>query len=355
MSLTRRRFMQWGGVVSPMLAANPFGFFRSLFGPKGDQRSAKPVPPNSFVRDDKTLVSIVHGTDVPRMVAEAVGLIGGLDRLTVRGKTVLVKPNVVASEPPPTTTNPAVVAAVVRMLVEAGAGRVIVGEMSGVIRLPTDRNLEETGMAKAAREAGAEVIAFDDGEWIEVKPPKAQLVDRLHVAKPVYEADLVVNVPVVKTHSYATYSICLKNLVGVTHPRYRPYRINPAKWEELVAEMNLAAHPALNVVDATKCMIAGGPLGGAAADTNLILASGDRVATDVVGLALIARFGQWDKVASRSVWEQRQIRHAQILGVGISDPKQLALVSRAIGPGTGEFDQLLADIHRLVSPIASAP
>lgn len=348
MSPTRRTFLQWGGLVSPMLAANPFGVFRSLIGPKGDQRPAKSVPPNPFVRDGKTLVSIVYGTDVPRMVAEAVGLIGGLDRLAVRGKTILVKPNVVASEPPPTTTNPAVVSAVVRMLVEAGARRVIVGEMSGVIRLPTNRNLEETGVAKAAREAGAEVVAFDDGEWIQVKPPNAQLVDRLHVAKPVYEADLVVNVPVVKTHSYATYSICLKNLVGVTHPRYRPYRINPAKWEELVAEMNLAAHPVLNVVDATKSMIAGGPLGGTSTETNLILASGDRVAADVVGLALIAHFGRWEKVASLGVWEQRQIRHAQILGVGISDPKQLALVSRAIGPDTGEFDRLLADLKRRV-------
>jgi hypothetical protein len=59
-----------------MLAANPFGVFRSLIGPKGDQRPAKPVPPNPFVRDGRTLVSIVHGSDVPRMVAEAVSLIG---------------------------------------------------------------------------------------------------------------------------------------------------------------------------------------------------------------------------------------------------------------------------------------
>lgn len=341
--------MQWGGLASPMLAANPFGFFRSLIGPKGDRRPAKAMPPNPFVRDGKVLVAIVHGTDIPRMVAEALSLIGGLDRLAVRGKTVLVKPNVVASEPPPTTTNPAVAAAVVRMLVEAGARRVTVGEMSGVTRLPTEHNLEETGVAKAVREAGAEVVAFDDGEWIEVEPPRAQLLDRLHVAKPVYEADLVVNVPVVKTHSYASYSICLKNLVGVTHPRYRPYRINPTKWEELVAEMNLAVHPVLNVVDATTCMIAGGPVGGEAADTNVILASGDRVAADVVGLALLARFGRWEKIASVGVWEQRQIRHAQALGVGISGPEQLALVSRATGPDSREFDQLLTDLKQRVA------
>jgi uncharacterized protein (DUF362 family) len=340
--------MQWSGLVPPLLVANPFGVFRSLIGPKGDERPAKSPPANPFVRDGRTLVSVVHGTDVPRMVAEAIALIGGMDRLAVRGKTVLVKPNVVSSDPSPTTTNPVVVAAVVRVLIDAGARRVIVGEMSGLARLPTSRNLEETGVARAARDAGAEVITFDDGEWIEIAPPQGRLVKRIHVARPVYEADLFVNVPVVKTHAYAGYSICLKNLVGITHPRYRPYRINASKWEELVAEMNLAAHPTLNVVDATTCMIAGGPVGGTAATTNLIMASGDRVAADVVGLALIAHFKQWEKVTSQGVWEQRQIRHAQALGVGLVDPANLALVTRSLESDAADFTKLLDDVRRLV-------
>lgn len=347
-ALTRRTFMHWGGIMPPIFMANPFGVLRSLIGPKGDQRPAVAPPPNPFMREGRTLVAMVHGTDVPSMVAEAITLIGGVDRLSVRGKTVLVKPNVVSSDPPPTTTNPAVVGAVVRLLVDAGARRVTVGEMSGVMRLPTIRNLEETGIARAARDAGAEVITFDDGEWVEVEPPQGRLVKRLHVAKPVYDADLLVNVPVVKTHAYAGYSICLKNLVGVTHPRYRPYRINASKWEELVAEMNLAAHPVLNIVDATTCMIAGGPVGGSAAETNLILASGDRVAADVVGLALIARAGKWDKVTSFGVWEQRQIRHAQALGVGLTDPRTIELVVRSIGQDRGAFDRLVDDVRRLV-------
>jgi uncharacterized protein (DUF362 family) len=347
--------MRWGGLVPPLLVANPFGVFRSLIGPKGDERPAKALPANPFVRDGRTLVAIVYGTDVPRMVAEAIALIGGVDRLAVRGKTVLVKPNVVSSDPPPTTTNPAVVAAVVRLLIDAGARRVIVGEMSGLARLPTSRNLEETGVAKAARDAGADVITFDDGEWIEIEPPEGRLVKRIHVAKPVYDADIFVNVPVVKTHAYAGYSICLKNLVGITHPRYRPYRINASKWEELVAEMNLAAHPVVNVVDATTCMIAGGPVGGTAATTNVIMASGDRVAADVVGLALISHFGQWEKVASQGVWEQRQIRHAQALGVGLADPSRLALITRSLPGDSADFNRLLDTVHRLVgvSPVPS--
>jgi len=354
MILSRRTFMWMSGLV-PLLVANPLGVLRSLIAPKGERRPAKEPPPNPFVRDGRALVAMVHGHEIARMVAEAVALIGGVGRLDLRNKTVLVKPNVVAGEPSPTTTDPRVVAAVVRLLREGGARRVIVGEMSGVLRLPTTRNFDATGVGRAAAEAGAEVVVFDDGPWIDVRPVRARLVRRLHVAKPVYDADLVVNVPVVKTHAYATYSICLKNLVGVTHPRYRPYRINPAKWEELVAEMNLAAHPVLNVVDATQCMAAGGPLNGTARETNVILASGDRAAADVVGLALIAHFGLWDEVATRSVWEQRQIRHAHSLGLGVAGPDQMALIPKALGPDSDEFARMVDTVTTRVGLPQSTP
>jgi uncharacterized protein (DUF362 family) len=119
--------------------------------------------------------------------------------------------------------------------------------------------------------------------------------------------------------------------------------------------MNLAAHPTLNVVDATTCMIAGGPVGGTAATANVIMASGDRVAADVVGLALISHFGQWEKVTSQGVWEQRQVRHALALGVGLADPSSLAVVTRSLPGDSADFHRVLDTVHRLVgvSPVPS--
>jgi uncharacterized protein (DUF362 family) len=338
------------GLLTPaiLLSMNPFGLFRSLFSPKGDVGVWRRPPPNPFTKDGKVLVSVVRGEDVDRMVREAVRLIGGLDRLSVRGKTVLVKPNVLSGEPPPATTNPAVVRSVVRLFKEADAKRVIVGDMSAIMRLPTNKNLEQTGIARAAREAGAEIIDFDDAEWIELKPPGAWLTPTIHIARPVYEADLLVNVPVVKTHRNAVYSICLKNLVGVTHPRHRPYRVNPAKWEEVIAELNLAVHPILNIVDATTIMVADGPWQGPSERTNLILASGDRIAADVTGLALIKQFGRWEGAGRKSVWEQRQITHAQKLGIGVADRKMVQLLPGLLGGERAAFETLMTHVSKLV-------
>jgi uncharacterized protein (DUF362 family) len=350
MAPTRREVFRRSGLLASamFLGTNPLGLFRSLFSPSGNVGVWRPAPPNSFTTDGKTLVSVVHGDDVDRMVREAVALIGGLDRITVRGKTVLVKPNVVSDQPPPATTNPDVVHSVVRLFKEAGAARVIVGDMSAIMMMPTASNMERTGIANAAKTAGAEVIDFDNTEWIELKPPGAWLTPRIHIARPVYEADLVVNVPVVKTHRNATYSICLKNVVGVTHPRYRPYRVNPAKWEEVVADLNLAVHPVLNIVDATTIMVAGGPWEGPSEKTHLIIASGDRIAADVTGLALIKHFDQWEGVSHIPVWEQRQIRHAQELGLGVRNRKEIRLVPAVLQGDRHQFDALVAGLRKEV-------
>jgi uncharacterized protein (DUF362 family) len=348
MLTSRRVFFQLVGVLFPSLLFNPFSVFRSLVAPEGELRPLKRPRPNPFVQDGKTLVGVVRGKDVSEMVRECVNLIGGLERLKIKGKTVLVKPNVVSGDPPPTTTNPEVVKSTVRLLYEAGAKKVIVGDMSGLVAMPTNKNFEKTGIGKAAREAGAEVIDFDDVDWIEVKPPEVRLVRSIHVAKPVYEAEVFVNLPVVKTHRNASYSICLKNLVGVTHPRYRPYRVNPTKWEEVVAEMNLCAHPDLNIVDATTIMVEGGPWHGTAEKTDMIIASGDRIAADVVGLGLIKSFEKWDPVASMSVWEQRQIRYAQGLGLGIQDKKSLEMAAKLLEGQEAKFSKLITKIQGFI-------
>jgi uncharacterized protein (DUF362 family) len=348
MGTSRRAFFQMASVLFPSFLLSPFSVFRSLLAPEGELRTIKRPRPNPFVKGGKTLVSVVGGNDVGKMVRECVELIGGIEKLKVRGRTVLVKPNVVSGAPPPTTTNPEVVKHTVRLLYDAGAKKVIVGDMSALVAMPTGQNLEKTGIKKVASEAGAEVIDFDDVDWIEVKPPEVRLVRSIHVARPVYEAEVFVNLPVVKTHRNASYSICLKNMVGVTHPRYRPYRVNWMKWEEVVAEMNLCAHPDLNIVDATTVMVAGGPWSGTAEKTDMILASGDRIAADVVGLGLIKSFGKWDDVTKIGVWEQRQIRHAQWLRLGIQEKKSLEMVTKLLEGPEEQFSRLITQIQGFI-------
>lgn len=272
---------------------------------------------NPYREDGKALVSIVKGNNLFEMVREAVTLIGGLEKIGIKGKSVLVKPNVVSGEPNPATTNPEVVRAVVRLLKENGASRVIVGDMSAMLTLSTKRNMERTGIKKAAEEEGAEVVYFEDHDWVEVELPGARYISRVYVTEWIFNVDRIINLPVIKTHRSASYNICLKNFIGATHLKQRPYLIDSAHWEELISEMNIAYQPHLNIVDGTRIMVEGGPWEGTSADTNLIIASGDRVAADITGLGLIKGFGKWKMVTEKDVWDQKQIKRAVELGLGV--------------------------------------
>lgn len=351
MAVTRRDLLgrlAFGLTVLPALVTTPRSVLGSLlFEPDGEAVPAKPVPPNPFSRAGTALVAIVHGRDPSAMLRTGLELLGGLDRVGVSGKRVLIKPNVVNDRPPPSTTSPRVIAATVQLVREAGAADVLVADSSGMIRFPTADNLTTTGVRTAAQAAGARVLALEEEPWVRVEPAGAASLPRYYISKPVYEADLFINLPVVKTHRFAHYSCSLKNLVGITHPRYRPsLSFLSGDWHERIAELNLAVHPQLTVADATTIMIAGGPTEGTPASANLLLLSGDRVALDAVAVALIRTYGAWSKVAGTSVWNQRQIRRAIELGLGVAGPDDVELVAASVsGPDVG-FEKLVEKIRK---------
>lgn len=308
------------------------------------RRKVKPRSFNDPYREGgKLLVGIAGGGTVVEMVKEAVSLIGGLKKIGVDGKTILVKPNVVSGESPPATTNPEVVRAVVELLFHEGASRVIVGDMSALLTLSTKRNFKRTGIKEAAEAAKAKVVYFEDYDWVEVELPGSRYIERVYVTEWIYNVDAVINLPVIKTHRSASYSICLKNFIGCTHLKQRPYLIDSSHWEELISDINLAYRPHLNIVDGTTSMVEGGPWEGTVANTNLIIAGGNRVATDIVGLGIIKSLGRWAMVTEKDVWEQRQIIHANKLGFG-TNKKDIKILAKSINYNK-EFNGLLDKIR----------
>jgi uncharacterized protein (DUF362 family) len=317
----RRKFLALLASAATAAAASSHNASGAPAGPavSSARRTADP-----FASAGRSRVAVVGGRRVGDMVREAVSRIGGFGSLALRGKSVLVKPNVVGANAHPTTTNPAVVAAVVGALYEAGAAKVYVGDMSALIRGSTEKNMERIGILAAVRASGAEAIFFEDHGWVDVKVQGAYLSE-VPVSEWIFKVDRVVNVPVVKTHAFAGYSICLKNFVGATRFTHRPYLVNPLHWEEVVAELNLAYRPDLNIVDGTKVMVEGGPWEGTAEDANLVLAGGDRVACDAVGLAIIKSYGRWERLRGVSPWQTGQVRRAAELGIGAGSAAGLEL------------------------------
>src|SRR5574341_169822 len=95
MFASRRDFLSrlgFGLTFLPALAMAPRSVVGSLlFEPDGVLVPAKPLPPNPYSRDGKALVAIVHGQEPTAMLQAGLELLGGLDRLTLAGKRVLIK------------------------------------------------------------------------------------------------------------------------------------------------------------------------------------------------------------------------------------------------------------------------
>jgi uncharacterized protein (DUF362 family) len=286
-------------------------------------------------------------------VRTAVSLAGGLGFIG-RGSTVLVKPNVNSDDPCPATTSPAVVSAVVTMLREQGAGRVIVGDRS-VYWGNTIEYMKAIGIYDAARLAGAEVVDLEETGWVKVRPRGATgWTGGLSVSKLAKEVDHIVNVPVIKSHKIAIYSMGLKNTLGMVRPVDRLDKLHEKNYEEpafgsMIAEANLALRPDLVIMDGTSVMVRGGPFMGETFQPGLVVASRDVVANDVVGLSIMKALGTKADIQEKSPWDQPQIIRACELGLGANGPQDIELHVDGL-PDMEEKIKVFSGVMRLVAP-----
>lgn len=270
-------------------------------------------------------VSIVKEKDIKQSVRVAVNMVGGLNFIKP-GDTVLVKPNVNSDDPYPGTTNPQVLEEVILMVKERGAKRIIVADCSGVPWPNTMRNMEKVGIAQVAKRLGVELYALDNMEWIWVKPEKAKYWSNgFRIPKLVKEVDHIINVAVVKTHSIADFTMSLKNFVGFIHRQDRMIMHGSRYIKEMIAELNLAFNPALNILDASKVFVRGGPAKGDIREPMMIIASPDRIACDIVGLSLLKILGTTAEIQDKNMWEHPQIKRALEVGIGIKSPEKIQL------------------------------
>jgi len=278
---------------------------------------------NVFVQGGKALVSRVRtGEELREEIHRAVTAIGGLQRLVEPGDTILVKPNFNTADPPPASSDPRFVGAVVELLYQHGAGKVVLGE-SSKIGLSTREVLSQTGMLRAAGEAGAEVAIFDEGEWVSVRTG-GRYLKKVALARAGLEADKIVYVCCLKTHNLADLTVSLKLAMGFVRPRDR-IAMHLWRLKEKLVDLNLAIAPDLIVVDGRRCFISGGPAQGEAREPNLVLASGDRVAVDVEAAKVIQGY-PGHRLPGRP-WELTMIRQAVALGLGATSEQAYRLVA----------------------------
>jgi uncharacterized protein (DUF362 family) len=255
------------------------------------------------------------------LVERAIADMGGMGRFVSRGETVVVKPNIAWDRLPEhaATTNPEVVAAIVRLCRSAGARSVIVTDVSCN---EAEACYERSGIAAAARGAGAEVVLPETRFFTRVDL-KGDTLGEWPVLEPFLDADKLINVPIAKHHSLTGVTLGMKNWYGlIGGDRNRLHQ----RIHESIVDLTLFAKPTLTVMDGWRVLMRNGPTGGDVDDVeakHTIVASVDPVAVDAY-----AAQAWWNLAAPRV----RYLRLAEERGLGRMDYASLrTIVSTGVG------------------------
>ncbi len=229
------------------------------------------------------------------MVRKSIDMIGGIEQFVSSGQRVLLKPNLLSPVSPDKaiTTHPAIVEAVAKIVQEVG-GIPLIADSPGSGIPHTEKRLkklyEATGMLDVAERTG--ISAFSNATASEVSFPDGVVIKRLEVIQPVLDADIIINLPKLKTHAYTLFTGATKNLFGVVpgyaKPGYHAKLHNPSHFADMLLDIIAYTKPAFTLMDGIVGIEGNGPgTGGEPRNVGIILASADCVALDVVACSVI--------------------------------------------------------------------
>jgi len=304
--MDRRSFLKWQMQGIMYFSAGSALLPSGLFMPR--RAVAAPAFPD---------VAIAQGTPAAATRA-AVEALGGMSHFVKPGQSVVIKPNMSFAHGPENATNthPEVVRELLVMCTEAGAGRLRV--LDHPLQNP-ELSLERSGILAACNSMGAGIChqLLAPGFYRPASIPGARDMHENSFMRDVLDADVIIAVPVAKSHSGTGVSLSLKGQMGVILDRrimHSRYNLNTS-----IVDLNLKVRPHLSVIDATRVLTTGGPGGpGKVITPNEVIASADPVAADAMAVASYEWYGR--RMQPHQV---PHIRQAHERGLGRMDIENL--------------------------------
>ncbi len=238
----------------------------------------------SYVPGLDTHVSISRVSDYGQGLFDEVRRIVAEHRIAVKGKRILLKPNLVEfNVDAPINTHPRVVHAALEAFRSLGAADVRIGEGSGHRRGSMD-------MADAAgyldEIPGFEKL-FTDLNFDEVTrvslPRRAIGLKSLYLPNTALACDLLVSLPKMKTHHWVAATLAMKNLFGLVPGGVYGWPKNLLHWSgipESIAALHAVFPRQFCLVDGIVGMEGNGPIQGTGKAAGMLVAGSDPVAVD---------------------------------------------------------------------------
>jgi len=281
----------------------------------------------------KKSVSIVRlaESDVEAAVRKAIDLAGGLREIITADSRVLVKPNLCWPAPSSmgSTTDCRVTEAVAKIVLELKPKSVIIGEGSSAgwdfdSSSSTEEAFRVSGTADVADRLGVELRNLNRDAYEEVTLTNPYVMNRVRIARTALESDVIISIPVLKTHVRTLVTLSLKNMKGVL-PGAEKRKCHRLGLDKAIADLNSVVKPSYAVIDALAGMQGLWEYPQDRFELGLIMAGADPVAVDTVGTCLMgfepARVMHLQYFAARQ-GTKADLNHVVVVGESVEANRQ---------------------------------
>jgi len=302
-ALNRRDFVKANLKGALVLAAGPSGL----------------LVPNTGYSETVPDIVVAKGAPADALRA-AIKAMGGMNSFVKPGNKVVIKPNMSFPNKPEmaTTTNPVLVRELALMCKEAGASSVLVADYP---LEKSDSCLSNSGILDACKDIkGVSVVgAVNDVLYKEMEFPNAVTMKKNSVLKDVLNADVLIAVPIAKTHAATGVSLSMKGMMGLVWDRRLMHSTNLSTSIVDICSKILKAN--LTVIDAGRVLSTNGPGGpGKILEENTVIVSKDMVAADAYTISAFEWYGK--RYAPKQV---EHIRLASERGFGRMDIENMTV------------------------------
>jgi len=261
---------------------------RRSFLKKGSAAAAVAATLPVLAADAPARVVVVHGTDIPKMIAAGIAKMGGWARFIKPGSKVALKPNLAWKSTPEqgANTHPDIVRAIILAAEAQKAAKITIPENTCA---PETESFPASGIETALKGTSAKLYRPKPADYVKVDVPQGKICKSAKVTRDLLEADCLVNIPVAKHHGGATLSLSMKNWMGAVDNKTR------RSWHrdglhQCIADFSTRLKPHLVVIDATRIMLDHGPQGpGKLAHPHEIVFSTDPAAADAYATTLFGK------------------------------------------------------------------
>lgn len=277
----------------------------------------------------KSIVAIqkIENDDVERAVFHALERINAQKLISKEGYTVVLKPNLLMGKSPEraVNTHPEVVRSVVKWVKQFNPAKIYVCDSSGGQKPgTTEAAIKESGIDLICKEEDVECIPFEKTERVVYKVDNPLELNEFSSSHLLKDADLIINLPKIKTHGQCKLTCCIKNMFGTVllanKPKTHAQAATLDRFTSALVDIYSVSNPQLTIIDGYYAMEGQGPSSGEPVKLDLILAGYDGVALDRTVCEIIGFNSS----------EVLYLAKAEQKGLGTNELSQIEIVGESI-------------------------